>query len=167
MGWDTRLEEDMDEWVQEMEDDILHYITLYYGAETFVSEEPYVEAGENFAVWCQRWIAEMRVVKGDLEDTPISCSRCCAESGSTHYECFCREGKCAPAPEERQRCSLVEWVGQEGKEIIRMEQAREEKSRLHDSDDDVALSKPERDCGWDIISIASSETWSAVDANVV
>lgn len=266
--WDTKLEEELDEEIHDSEDGIVRYITLYHGVETFESEEPYVQIGETFAVWCQRRIAEMRAVKegrirhgkpesskqmlwktkldwryrrmydiytsdagtttlptnaydalghellrstlansrwmrkkqrisirpingyywfGEFdwawrrnmsgcweigytgrslsygwEDAPIFCPRCGAGSECSYYKSFCKESRCFPAPEEMQRCSLVEWVGQSGKKIITLEEARG-KARLNHSEDDIESSDSESGSGWEVISSASSDAWSIID----
>jgi hypothetical protein len=274
IAWDTRLEEEMDEWVYDMEDDVIRYITLRHGASAFESSEPYVEIGESFPVWAQRRIAEMRAVKesrirkgepekmkqmvwrrrkdwrhfkkydiycgdersttlptnaydasgheilrsiltplrwynkpqrvdnaplfrpinngywfgefawawhrnesgcweigydtgctkieGDWKDGPIPCPHCCDVSPGMYYECFCRQCKCTPAPEEMQRCSLVEWVGEKGREIMVQDEAKEQSNRFHD----VVMSEDDSDAGWDVVSIVSSETWSIIDSDV-
>jgi hypothetical protein len=273
LQWDTQLEEETDEQLYDSEDDIETYITVHRGADTFDSQEPYVEIGETFAVWCQQRIAEMRAVKEDgirrgkppsskqivwrrkhdwqygrmydactgnestttLPTTtydalghellrfilqpghlwtkrqrvsngslfqlingyqwlgkfewvwrgnmsgcweveygsckicdghrtgdPVFCPRCCALGGSDYYESFCREGQCFSAPEDTQRCSLIEWVGYEGRDIIRRDEAREE-AKLGCSDDVIEVSDSDSGCEWELISSASSEVWSVVD----
>jgi hypothetical protein len=68
----------------------------------------------------------------------------------------------ASALEEVRRCSLFEWLGEDGREIVARNEARvNEWTRLLDDDGDVF--GPESDCGWSVVSRASSETWSVVD----
>jgi hypothetical protein len=261
--WDTQLEEETDEQEHDLEDDIGWYITVRRGADAIDREEPYVETGESFAIWCQkedrirrgkslssrqmvwrrkhdwqygrshdvytgdektttlpttaydalshellrfmlqtehRWTRRQGVSNGSLfrltngyqwfgdfewewrrnmsgcwevgygscricdehqTDTSVSCPRCCAIGGSEYYESFCREDRCFPAPEETQKGSLIEWVGQEGRDTIRLEEAREE-ARLHTSQDDTDVSDIDTDCSWEMFSSASSEGWSVL-----
>jgi hypothetical protein len=68
-----------------------------------------------------------------------------------------------PMMEEVRRCSLFEWLRKEGRDIILRDEAMvEEWIRLLDDDGNVSGS--ESDYGWSIVSLASSETWSVVDA---
>jgi hypothetical protein len=61
------------------------------------------------------------------------------------------------------RCSLYEWLGEHGKEVVEREKVLADEWRnLSDADSDV--SGYESDCGWSIVSCASSEAWSVVDA---
>lgn len=253
--WCFPREEELDPWVHDMPDAMIRYITTHHGADAFESAEPYVEFGENFSVWCQRRIAEMRAVKenrirrGDPESfkpmlwerrrvwqhykgydiycgdestttqptnandalghallrsilSPVNWyqkpmrlknaslfrpdtdyqwfgefhwawhrngSGCwevgydgsCDEGPDMCYGCFCRQDTYMPALDEMQSCSLLEWVTDDGKEIIMLEVAREVK--LQDSNGGVELSESEAGHGWDVVSVASAESWSIVD----
>jgi hypothetical protein len=68
-----------------------------------------------------------------------------------------------PAPEEMQRCSLLEWVGEKGREIVSRQEARMNGWMSCPDDDDMDVSGSDSDCGWSVVSLASSETWSVVD----
>jgi hypothetical protein len=63
LAWDIKLPEELDEWVMNMNDDLVRYIVLHQDADTFESPKSYLQVGEDFATWCQRRIAEMRNVK--------------------------------------------------------------------------------------------------------
>jgi hypothetical protein len=71
------------------------------------------------------------------------------------------------SPEGMQRCSLFEWVDEKGRDILSRQEARLDKSTscpdVGDDDDDENLSVFDSDCGWSVVSSASSETWSVVD----
>ena len=66
-----------------------------------------------------------------------------------HYPCYCAEFGDEPAPEEQQRCSLIEWVGVEGRRLI----FEEELANLHEDT---------RSCGRDNAADSDGE-WSFVD----
>ncbi|KAH8722374.1 hypothetical protein GQ44DRAFT_711961 [Phaeosphaeriaceae sp. PMI808] len=262
IAWDVRLPEELDEVVLNMSDDVVRYVTFRQGAGVFESVGPYTNAGENFATWAQRRIAEMRSVKetrlrlgqplsqtvlrwkrkkdqghieqfdiytgdantttlptnaydanghallqralaphgsnglcpidgyrwfgecqwawhrnmsgcwelgyagcsqreGDWENEPIPCPHCCADSWGMFYGCYCREFGTEPAPEETQRCVLLEWVGREGRKIILSEEEGMYSIKAQASSDDFKTCEGDL---WDVVSLRSSETWSIVDA---
>ncbi|KAH4208508.1 hypothetical protein HBH98_197460 [Parastagonospora nodorum] len=253
--WDFPREEELDPWVHDMPDAMIRYITVQHGADAFESAEPYVEFGENFSLWCQRRIAEMRAVKenrirrgepesfkptlwerrhdwrhykgydiycGDESTTtqptnvydalghallrsilspanwyqkPMRLTNAslfrpntdyqwfgefawawhrngsgcwevgyddyCDEGPDMFYGCFCRQSTCVPALDEKQGCSLVEWIADEGRKIFMLEETRE--TELQDSDGGAEFSESEASHGWDVVSVASAESWSIVD----
>jgi hypothetical protein len=82
------------------------------------------------------------------------------------------EGSCAaiergagvmPAPEEMQKCSLFAWVGEQSREIMARQEARMGGWMSCLDDDDMDVSGSDSDCGWSVVSSASSERWSVVD----
>lgn len=77
--------------------------------------------------------------------------------------CCCVDGGYAPAPDEVQRCCLVEWVGEESREIMMLEEENA-RAKLHSLDHDEAMSESGDAIHWEVISSASSEAWSVVDA---
>jgi hypothetical protein len=101
------------------------------------------------------------------------CEECGGMSWSAkHKECVEREREIGPAPEEAQRCCLVEWVGREGRDLILREERdamfREDGKEMELDDENmvgvVGEGEAEEGHGWDLVSIASSEAWSVVDA---
>ncbi|KAF2129090.1 hypothetical protein P153DRAFT_431886 [Dothidotthia symphoricarpi CBS 119687] len=93
----------------------------------------------------------------ECNDTP------CLTSG-----CWCKDfdekgSWTIPVPEKGQRCSLVEWVGKEGRKLM-LEEAYQQV-------DNDALNMIMEACEidtddvWELLSTRSSETWSVVDAS--
>ncbi|KAF2437266.1 hypothetical protein P171DRAFT_437872 [Karstenula rhodostoma CBS 690.94] len=77
----------------------------------------------------------------------------CSNTGgylSNFDKCYCEEFEGEVAPEEQQRCSLVEWVGAEGRRLIRADEAR------------AQANGHTRDCDNDFAGDSDSE-WSFVD----
>lgn len=73
-------------------------------------------------------------------------------------ECCCGGSGRKQGPEEVQRCWIVEWVGEEGREIVRRdEQARNTLLGGKES------GSQEQDDVWEVCSNVSSDTWSVVD----
>jgi hypothetical protein len=68
-----------------------------------------------------------------------------------------------PAPEEMQKCSLFAWVGEQSREIMARQEARMGGWMSCLDDDDMDVSGSDSDCGWSVVSSASSERWSVVD----
>ncbi|KAF2681800.1 hypothetical protein K458DRAFT_420562 [Lentithecium fluviatile CBS 122367] len=266
--WDVRLKEEFDEYIEDMNDDVVRYEKLHKNAAIFESSETWVEVGEEFSTWARRRIAEMRTVKekrlraaepvaqqvkvwkthrtgpayGDTYkvycgtpgtttlptttydayghallraaltplkwvlsrarfnssislfpriynstwfgefawkwhrnasgcweigywDGPaegngrgcggcaIPCPCCCASNGSMYYGCYCEEFGDEPAPEETQRCSLVEWVGPEGRRLIVLDDLKRESNEVT------------AECGSVAASVFGSE-WSVVDEDL-
>lgn len=60
---------------------------------------------------------------GECGGGAIPCPCCNMGNGSMHFECYCEEFRDEVAPDEQQRCSLVEWVGTEGRRLIRADEA--------------------------------------------
>lgn len=95
--------------------------------------------------------------EGDWRRAPLPCAHCCGESYGFFTECYCRDFEGCTAPEEMQKCSLVEWVDVTGRRLIASDDA---------SSGMCALERKYRngsDGGWDLVSRVSSETWSVVD----
>jgi hypothetical protein len=68
----------------------------------------------------------------------------------------------APVPQEVRRCSLYEWLGEGGREIVAKDEAKVHEWRKC-LDDSGNVSESDSDCGWSVVSRASSEAWSVVD----
>jgi hypothetical protein len=191
--WDIHLPEELDQLFQEI-DHLRHYEDLDQYASTFESAEPYTKFGELFAPSAQRRIADMQGVQESqirgnasrpsepmvLQDMlgyrheradKIYIGNAVATTLSTNsYDTLGSEllrrmvdiGD-ALVLEEIKRCTLYEWLKKDGKEIVEREEALADEWRnLPDVDGDV--SGYESDCGWSVVSHASSETWSVVDA---
>jgi hypothetical protein len=87
---------------------------------------------------------------GECYGCAIPCSCCNSGNGSMYYRCYCENFEDEVAPDEQQRCSLVEWVGVEGRRLITI-------------DDELAYSNENaRFCGSDDAP-DSDEDWSFVD----
>jgi hypothetical protein len=80
------------------------------------------------------------------------------------WECTVKNAQVGvtPAPEEMQRCSLAEWVGEEGREIVLREEAMVDEGMICPGDDDPKAFEYKSDCEWSMVSSVSSETWSVV-----
>jgi hypothetical protein len=89
---------------------------------------------------------------GDWEHDPIPCPHCCADGGGVFLECYCRVWEGVGAPECRQRCSLVEWVSEGGKEILVKGEVGEEADERGEKTDEE----------WEVLSGATSVSWSVV-----
>ncbi|OAL57266.1 hypothetical protein IQ07DRAFT_638619 [Pyrenochaeta sp. DS3sAY3a] len=84
------------------------------------------------------------------------CSCCCVGNGSMYYACSCEEFEGLPAPEDQQRCSLVEWVRGELWGIM----VREEWARMLEGTLPESLVGEE----WEVMSRGVSEGWSVVSS---
>ncbi|OAK97525.1 hypothetical protein IQ06DRAFT_327882 [Phaeosphaeriaceae sp. SRC1lsM3a] len=88
------------------------------------------------------------------------CPYCRSEEKNAAEECCCGGTGIKPGPEEVQRCSLVEWVGEEGREIMINEQGRKEGciDTEHDTlEVDVCDLQIVSDAVSDVVSIRVSE----------
>jgi hypothetical protein len=90
---------------------------------------------------------------GDWEHDPIPCPHCCADGAGVFLECYCRDFDGVLAPEGMQMCSLVEWVSDGGRKILVAEEASEKLDTPNES---------ETGEGWEVLSGATSESWSVV-----
>lgn len=100
--------------------------------------------------------------EGCWEFEPIPCPHCCAESWGMFFGCYCRDFGSEPAPDEVQRCALVEWVDMAGQDII-LEEEVAEGARMPKSCHDAEV---EVDSEWEVVSVETSDSWSVVDANL-
>ncbi|KAL5119742.1 hypothetical protein ACEQ8H_002348 [Pleosporales sp. CAS-2024a] len=83
----------------------------------------------------------------------LSCPFCCKDKDDME----------ASSPEETQECSLVEWIDRPGKEILLIDEARNDETRIRDH---IELGfENGSDCGWEVISVASSEGWDVVESS--
>ncbi|ORY03320.1 hypothetical protein BCR34DRAFT_447628, partial [Clohesyomyces aquaticus] len=63
--WDIYLPEEFDDYIENMEDDVIRYSILHHNASIFdhPNPNPSTNTGERFTEWAQRRINEMRAVK--------------------------------------------------------------------------------------------------------
>ncbi|KAF1914432.1 hypothetical protein BDU57DRAFT_519433 [Ampelomyces quisqualis] len=121
-------------------------------------------------------------------DYPTPCDYCDRIDLNTGEECYCSGWGIMPAPEEMQRCSLVEWVGKEEREMM-LNEGLALKMRSEAMWEDIVERRDAEICAtaiedieerkkrsenhveewssisafWDVVSNANSETWSVVD----
>lgn len=76
---------------------------------------------------------------------------CC--TGGYTLPCHCAEFGDGPAPDEQQRCCLIEWVGEEGRRIIVAEDMKGESELSDHRDGDDAEDSED---GWSIVDGCSS-----------
>lgn len=90
-----------------------------------VSRFPAVEGDGWFAAYTWGWHRNFsgcwEFGYGECDGTPIPCPCCCCGNGSMYFECHCKIFGNVSAPEEQQRCCLLEWVGEAGRMIITAE----------------------------------------------
>jgi hypothetical protein len=89
---------------------------------------PSFQAIEGFGWWGEYTWAWHRNLSGcwvlgygECDGCSVPCTCCCTGNGSMYHPCYCKDFDVGtpfeePAPEEQQRCSLVEWVSGELKE---------------------------------------------------
>lgn len=117
--------------------------------------EWYRDASGGWEIGCGRLYNGQR-----HRHTPVDkCPYCCGEEIKVGEECCCGGNGIKPAPEERQSCWLLEWVGEEGREIVRREQQLSN-IRLESADNGLE----EQNDAWEVCSSVSSDIWSVVDA---
>jgi hypothetical protein len=191
--WDIHLPEELDQLFKDI-DPLKYYEDLDQYASTFESVEPYNEVDELFAPSAQRPIADMQGVqdprirgnasrpfepivlqdmldyKQGRGDKIHTCNAVATTLPTNSYDALGHELlRCVVdvgdslVLEKIRRCTLYEWLGKDGKQIVEREETlADEWTNLSDVDGDV--SGYESDCGWSVVSRASSETWSVVDA---
>jgi hypothetical protein len=92
---------------------------------------------------------------GSCEGDAFPCPCCCMGNGSMYYACSCKdfqdgEGRwVGPAPEDMQRCSLVEWANGRLWGLLQDDD--------NVSDQDVRVEEE-----WDMLSNATSQDWSVL-----
>lgn len=91
----------------------------------------------------------------------IPCSCCCVGNGSMYWPCHCADFGVEPAPDEMQRCSLVEWVYGELWRIMKEEALLVCDGSVEDNNEDCDDRQIEE---WEVMSDgdAASEGWSVV-----
>jgi hypothetical protein len=89
------------------------------------------------------------------EGDAFPCPCCCSGNGSMYYACLCEDFKdgegqwVGPAPEEAQRCSLVEWVSGSLRGLLQED----------DNNNNNNVSDEEQ---WEMLSNATSQDWSVL-----
>ncbi|KAF2828223.1 hypothetical protein CC86DRAFT_405222 [Ophiobolus disseminans] len=113
------------------------------------------------------WVADLRydIVRCTTLVNPVAVIGCPklytqVEASSDMIDYFKWLGTCNDLL-ERQSCPLLDWVDLAGRRILMLEEDVMEGSRIWTASPSV---EEELDCTWDVISIASSEAWSVVDA---
>jgi hypothetical protein len=120
--------------------------------------DPYVPSYRWFTEYAWRWHRNFSgcwVLGYDnqCQGGTVPCTCCNVGSGSMYWPCFCTEFNLdAPAPEEVQRCSLVEWV--KGKLRVVMEEEEDMEGRENDLDG-----------GWDVVSCGTSLDWEVLSGS--
>ncbi|KAH7383930.1 hypothetical protein BKA66DRAFT_463112 [Pyrenochaeta sp. MPI-SDFR-AT-0127] len=97
---------------------------------------------------------------GACTDGPIPCSCCCVGNGSMYWPCHCADFGDQAAPEDMQRCSLVEWACGELLQIMEEEEKEEVSVVCEEDEEDVEVEVEE----WEMMSYgdAASDGWSVV-----
>lgn len=90
----------------------------------------------------------------DSDSFPCPC--CCSWGGSMYFPCSCKDFGDQPAPEEMQRCALVEWV--QGRLWDTM--MEDESVRVRE----LGIVEVEEEMEWELFSDAASEGWSVVSS---
>lgn len=148
--WETNLKEEFDEQINDMLDDVVRYEKLHRNSEVFQVSKSFTEAGETVSAW--RWHRNAsgcwQIGYRDCDGCAIPCSCCNSGNGSMFYPCHCAEFGDEPAPDEQQRCSLVEWVRDEGmKAILAEESTRDFKDSTCNEYDSTTTTEDE----WDFV----------------
>jgi hypothetical protein len=87
------------------------------------------------------------------------CSCCCAGNGSMYYGCACEEWRGVVAPEETQRCALVEWVVGELWDVMLAEEEQGKRGETVSGEVGEFRDWVEE---WDVVSDIVSDGWSVV-----
>lgn len=97
---------------------------------------------------------------GECGEECLPCPHCCDGNGYMCFPCYCKEFEGVPAPEDVQRCSLLEWVSGRLWRFMQEDEARREEMGV------VELVVGASDEEWDVVSDVASDDWSVVGSDL-